>query len=83
MLLLSAILAAPWNGITAPALVWGVIGLCGLVYTIVVAQRMRKQNAYKPVFEDWLFHLMLPFAAYFMLSGSAIAASPIHNGHCS
>lgn len=75
VLLLSAFLSAPWSAITAPALVCGVVGFSGLVYTIVVAQRIRKQNVYKPVFEDWFFHCLLPFAAYFMLSGSAIAAS--------
>src|SRR5262245_13637991 len=77
VLLLSAILTAPWNGITVPALVWGVLGFCGVVYTIVVAQRIRKQNVYKPVFEDWLFHCLLPFVAYLALFGSAfVALSP-------
>lgn len=74
VLLLSAILSAPWSGITAPALVCGVIGFSGVVYTIVVAQRIRKQNVYKPVFEDWLFHMLFPFAAYLILFGSAFAA---------
>jgi len=32
---------------------------------------MRAQRVYQPVFEDWLFHLLLPFVAY---SGLAIAA---------
>jgi hypothetical protein len=33
---------------------------------------MRGQTIYQPVFEDWLFHvLLLPFAAYAILAGSA------------
>jgi hypothetical protein len=32
------------------------------------------QTAYRPVFEDWLFHVLLPFAAYAMLAGSPYAA---------
>jgi hypothetical protein len=32
------------------------------------------QTAYRPVFEDWLFHVLLPLAAYSMLAGSAFAA---------
>jgi len=32
------------------------------------------QTAYRPVFYDWLFHVLLPFAAYAMLAGSAFAA---------
>ena len=35
---------------------------------------MRTQKAYRPVFEDWLFHVLLPFAAYAMLGASAGAA---------
>jgi hypothetical protein len=32
------------------------------------------QATYKPVFEDWLFHVLLPFAAYAALAVSACAA---------
>ncbi len=74
VLLLSAILSAPWNRITTPAICWSLVGFCGVVYTFVVAFRMRKQNVYKPVFEDWLFHMLLPVAAYLILFGSAFAA---------
>jgi hypothetical protein len=35
---------------------------------------MRAQKVYKPVFEDWLFHVLLPLAAYAILVGSALAA---------
>ncbi|HEY0321567.1 MAG TPA: hypothetical protein VGC66_11460 [Pyrinomonadaceae bacterium] len=74
VLLLSAVISAPWDGIGAVALVWGGVGLGGIVYSVVVARRMRTQTAYKPVFEDWLFHVLLPFAAYAMLAGSAFAS---------
>ena len=74
VLLLSAIASAPWNGITTVAVLWGSVGLCGVVYAVVVARRMRVQSAYQPVFEDWLFHVLLPFAAYAVLALSAYAA---------
>jgi hypothetical protein len=45
-----------------------------MVYEIIVARRMRMQVAYTPEFEDWVFHLLLPFAAYATLVGSAYAA---------
>jgi hypothetical protein len=35
---------------------------------------MQAQTVYKPVFEDWLFHALLPLAAYASLAGSAFAA---------
>jgi hypothetical protein len=74
VLLLSAVLCAPWRAIGGAALLWGLVGLVGMVYEIIVARRMRMQVAYTPEFEDWVFHLLLPFAAYATLVGSAYAA---------
>src|SRR6476620_1155519 len=54
VLLLSAIVSAPWNGMATVALLWGLAGVCGVVYTAIVVRRMRIQTAYQPVFEDWL-----------------------------
>lgn len=76
VLLLSAVVNAPWEGIGAAAIIWGLVGLGGVVYATVVAQRMRRQTAYRPVFEDWLFHVLLPLAAYALLAGSAFEALP-------
>jgi len=70
---LSGILCAPWNGIGGAALLWGLVGLSGTVYAVIVALRMRAQTAYRPQFEDWLFHAVLPFAAYSTLAASAYA----------
>ncbi len=55
VLLLSAVLSAPWHGIGTAAVLWGVAGLSGVVYTVIVARRLRVQTAYRPDFEDWLF----------------------------
>src|SRR5215210_6330923 len=41
VLLLSALISAPWDGIGAVALLSGVVGLGGIVYAVVVARRMR------------------------------------------
>ena len=74
VLLLSALGSAPWDGITIVAVLWGLVGLCGVVYIVIVARRMRMQDAYRPVFEDWLFHVLLPLAAYTVLAISAFVA---------
>ena len=76
VLLLSAFASAPWNGIGVVGILWGLIGFGGLVYTLIVARRLRVQTIYKPVFEDWLFHVLLPLAAYaaMMVSGCAACA---------
>ena len=73
-LLLAALTRVPWHTITPAAMLWGVIGLSGSIYSIVVVRRMRVQTAYKPEFEDWLFHVALPFAAYATLLGTAFLA---------
>ncbi|HJQ26294.1 MAG TPA: hypothetical protein VKA60_20440 [Blastocatellia bacterium] len=74
VLFLSAVASAPWHGISAVAISWGLVGLGGIIYTAIVTRRMRAQTFYRPVFEDWLFHALLPFAAYALLAGSAYAA---------
>jgi hypothetical protein len=74
VLLLSAVLSAPWEGIGTVAVLWGLVGISGMVYSVVVARRMRAQTVYKPVFEDWLFHVLLPLASYAILAGAAFAA---------
>src|SRR4051794_6146616 len=73
-LLLSALVSAPWHEIGLVAVLWGLVGLSGIVYAVVVARRLRVQTVYQPVFEDWLFHALLPLAAYAMLAGSAYVA---------
>lgn len=73
-LFLSGIMTVPWQGIVPLAAIWGVMGVAGMVYVLVVARRMRGQEAYKPVFEDWLFHLWLPLCAYAALAISAFAS---------
>ena len=68
VLLLSAIICAPWKAVEPAAIVLGIVGLAGTVYAIIVARRMQVQTAYRPEFEDWLFHAMLPVAAYATLA---------------
>jgi hypothetical protein len=74
VLLLAGILTAPWRHISAPAVLWGVLGMCGVVYALLTARRMVTQDAYHPVLEDWLFHACLPLAAYATLVVSAFLA---------
>lgn len=70
VLFLSAVACAPWGDIYiyAPALIFCVLGICGIGYCLVVIRRMRSQTIYTPEFEDWLFHFILPCAAYSILA---------------
>jgi hypothetical protein len=49
-----------------------VCGIWGVAYTFIVARRARRQHTYQPVFEDWLWHTVLPLAAYAALLLAAI-----------
>src|SRR3954464_9805646 len=72
---LALIVRVPWYTITPAALLWGLVGLGGAFYAVLVARRMVAQRAYKPDAEDWLFHFVLPMVAYATLALSALAAS--------
>jgi len=74
VLLLSALVSAPWHGVGAAAVGWGLLGLGGIAYEAIVMRRMRGQTAYTPEFEDWLFHVVLPFVAYAVLAATAVVA---------
>jgi hypothetical protein len=73
-LLLSALLRAPWQTIAVPAALCGLVGFGGVAYAAIVVRRMRSQTVYEPEFEDWLFHVALPIAAYALLALAAFAA---------
>jgi len=74
VLLLSALVSAPWHGFATAAVLWGLVGLGGVAYVAVVARRLRVQTEYRPVFEDWLCRVILPFVGYAVLAVSAFAA---------
>lgn len=63
-LLASAIVSAPWRSLVSPALAIAALGVAGVVYAALVTKRAKKQTGYDPVFEDWLWHSILPFCAY-------------------
>jgi hypothetical protein len=64
VLLQSAILSAPWPTMSGVRIGLGLYGATGVVYVLVVMRRAHQQTGYVPVFEDWLFHALLPFVAY-------------------
>ncbi|MGD0095190.1 MAG: hypothetical protein ABSB60_01760 [Terracidiphilus sp.] len=74
VLFLAAALCAPWHTILPLAVLVGSTGLAGVVYGIVVTLRLKRLALYRPEFEDWLFHAVLPLVAYSALVASAFAA---------
>lgn len=71
-LLTSATVMAPWPALWQAGLTAGACGTGGFVYQLVVLRRARRQTQYKPVIEDWIWHVTLPMVAYAVLTVSAI-----------
>ena len=77
-LLLSAIVSAPWPRVAQAGVLLTLCGIAGLIYVGIVLRRALRQTGYKPVFEDWLWHTILPFAAYggLTVGGILVATHP-------
>lgn len=76
-LLIAAILSAPWQALWSITLLLGLVGLSGVIYSVIIARRLRRQvsnpASYTPVMEDWIWHTVLPLVAYTALLIAAIA----------
>ena len=72
VLFISAMVSAPWPALSSVGFVLGAGGVAGLLYTLIVVRRTQRQTLYVPVFEDWLFHVVLPLIAYAALLVAAI-----------
>jgi hypothetical protein len=75
-LILSALMTVPWPSIGPVSIAVAVCGIGGVVYTGIVMRRARRQTVYAPVFEDWLWHGLLPIASYGALAVSALLLRP-------
>ena len=74
VLFLAAFIRVPWPSITLPSIIGAMVGAGGVVYIITIIKEIRVQSVYRPVFEDWLFHVILPLAAYLALFVLAFVA---------
>ena len=63
-LVVSAIMSAPWPSRASLSIAVGVCGAGGLVYSAIVIYRAWHQTDYEPVWQDWLWFILLPCAVY-------------------
>ena len=63
-LVVSALMCVPWPGYASLRAALATVGASGFGYFGVVLRRARPQRSYVPVAEDWLWHILLPAAAY-------------------
>ncbi len=71
-LILSAMLCAPWPGYGGLRATLEVLGAGALVYAAIVLRRTLRQRTYTPALEDWVWHIVLPAAAYAAVLLSAL-----------
>jgi len=77
-LLISAILSAPWHRLESAGATLAVCGGLGIGYTLIVTNRARHATLYHPVFEDWVWHVILPLVAYvdFLIAALLLQRGP-------
>jgi hypothetical protein len=75
-LIVSAIMSAPWPSLFPLSIALALCGLGGLAYGAIVIRRARRQTSYQPVWEDWLWHTILPCSVYAALAVAAAFLSP-------
>src|SRR6266850_1469546 len=63
-LLVASIASAPWTALVRAGVAVALCGVFGVVYSVIVLRRALRQSGYSPVFEDWLWHTILPMLAY-------------------
>jgi hypothetical protein len=64
VLLIASIVNAPWASFLPIAVVLSLCGVAGLLYAAVIIRTVRRQTAYRPVLEDWVWHFTLPPLGY-------------------
>jgi hypothetical protein len=72
VLLVAAIMSAPWPTLFGAAVALAASGVAGIVYAILVISQTRRQTDYQPVLEDWLWHSVFPLIAYSALAVAAV-----------
>ncbi|HLZ62182.1 MAG TPA: hypothetical protein VKR06_34995 [Ktedonosporobacter sp.] len=70
--LVAALLCMPWQVLWNAGLLLGLCGLAGVIYVVIIIRRARRQTDYKPVLEDWLWHMIVPLISYTVLAIAAL-----------
>lgn len=73
--LVAAIISAPWHTMLQVGIPIALCGVAGAVYSWIVLRRTLRQGGYRPVLEDWIWHIILPALAYLALLVAGIVVS--------
>lgn len=75
-LLISAVLAVPWQSVAGPVIVLSLAGAYGVMYAIRVIARLsrfRSASGYAADADDWLWYGICPLLAYLTVFGGALS----------
>ena len=70
-LLLSALMAVPWQSLAHFDICLGLCGIGGITYSLRVFWHARKAN-YTPDLEDRIWYVVIPFIAHLLLAAAAL-----------
>ncbi len=78
VLLIAGILSAPWQAFLYLSFLLGLVGVAGVMYLVLVMQRMRRVPDYPPPLKDWIWYMAVPLLAYvlFIIFAIALPANP-------
>jgi hypothetical protein len=71
-LVISALMSAPWSSFFAISIALALCGLTGLGYSATIIHHARRQTGYVPVWQDWLWYIVLPCCVYGAIAISAL-----------
>ncbi len=72
VLLMAAILSAPWQAFSSIGILLGLLGLGGVLYLVIVMRRMRRVPLCQTPLTDWLWYVAFPLSAYIVLIVAAL-----------
>jgi hypothetical protein len=73
VLLVSAIMAAPWPSLGLASIALATCGIGGFFYSAIVILRARRQTHYTPVWDDWLWYTIVPCGLYASVALAALS----------
>lgn len=74
VLLIAGIISIPGQTAKTLGLCLTASGIAGVTYVSIVIARARRVTEYVPVFEDWLWHCILPMISYVLMLIAGIVA---------
>lgn len=72
VLLVAAVLSAPWRTFAGPRIALAICGIGGVLYVARVVLHARAQRSYSPETSDWVWYFAIPAICYAALAGAGV-----------